>query len=130
VATDADGRLVGQGVHERRDEGEPMEKLAIIAHLKPGAEPEARRLIAAGPPFDLDQAGLLRHTVYLAADDVVFVFEGHEVEWLVDAVATDPFRWETSEALEQWRGLVDGPARIARAAFDWSRSDSQPAVSK
>lgn len=103
-----------------------MEKLAIIAHLKPGAEPEAQRLIAAGAPFDLDQAGLLRHTVFLAADDVVFVFEGHEVEWLVDALATEPFRWETSAALEQWRGLVDEPVRIARVAFDWSRSEAQP----
>jgi hypothetical protein len=106
-----------------------MERIAIIAHLKAGAEPEAQELVAAGPPFDPDQVGLTRHTVYLSAGDVVFVFEGHEVEWLIDGLATDPFRWEASAALEQWRGLVEGPARIARAAFDWSRSEMPRAVS-
>lgn len=106
-----------------------MEKLAIIAHLKPGAESEAERLITGGPPFDLDRSGLVGHTIYLSAGDVVFVFEGHEVEWLVDAVATDPFRWETSASLDRWRGLVEGPARIARPAFDWSSSETALAVS-
>ena len=102
-----------------------MERIAIIARLKPGAEPEAARLLAGGAPFDLDQAGLERHTVYLSANEVIFVFEGHEVEWLVDAVATDPFRWEAAAALDRWRDLVEGPTRIARSAFDWSRGSSR-----
>jgi hypothetical protein len=104
-----------------------MERLAIVAHLKPGAEPKAQELLAAGAPFDLDGSGLERHTVYVAADEVIFVFEGHDVEWLVDAVATEPFRWETAAALDRWRGLVQGPARIARPIFDWSRTAELPA---
>ena len=53
-----------------------MEQLAIVASLKPGMEEEARKLIAQGPPFDIGESGLERHTVYLSAREVVFVFEG------------------------------------------------------
>jgi Rad3-related DNA helicase len=102
-----------------------VETIAIVARLKPGARRDAQELVDAGPPFDLEGPGLVRHTVYLTADEVVFVFEGHEVEWIVDAIATDPFRWETSSALERWRDLIQGPGRIARPAFDWRR-DEQP----
>jgi hypothetical protein len=102
-----------------------VEAVAIIVHLKPGAEAEAQELISDGPPFALEEPGLVRHTVYLSADDVVFVFEGHEVEWIVDAIATDPYRWRIVDAFDRWRLLVQGPARIARPAFDW-RLDEQP----
>jgi hypothetical protein len=96
-----------------------MEQLAIVARLKSGAEPQAAELIAEGPPFDLAESGLTRHAVYLSAGEVVFVFEGHQVEWIVDGMIDDPFRWRVTEALDAWRALVDGQPRIARAAWTW-----------
>jgi hypothetical protein len=105
-----------------------VETIAIIAHLNPGAEAEAQQLIEEGPPFDLDDPGLIRHTVYLSAEEVVFVFEGHEVEWIVDAIASDPFHWQTAAALDRWRRLIQGPARIARPAFDWRRDEQHVAA--
>jgi hypothetical protein len=57
-----------------------MERLAIVAHLKEGSEARAAELIAQGPPFDLAEAGIARHSVYLSASEVVFVFEGEQVE--------------------------------------------------
>jgi hypothetical protein len=31
---------------------------------------------------------MVRHSVYLSADEVVFVFEGQQVEWVVDDQST------------------------------------------
>lgn len=101
-----------------------MEQLAIVARLKDGTEPRAQELIANGAPFDPDAEGLARHSVYISAGEVVFVFEGHEVEWIVDGVVTDPYRWAASEAFDAWRPIIDGQPRIARVAYSWDRESS------
>jgi hypothetical protein len=98
-----------------------MEQLAIVARLKPGAESRAAELIEKGPPFDPSEGGLDRHAVYLSAGEVVFVFEGREVEWIVEELVDDPFRWLAADALEAWRPLVEGEPRIARLAYIWTR---------
>ena len=97
-----------------------MEQLAIVARLRPGTEPQAVELIARGTPFDPHAIGLRRHTIFLSAGEVVFVFEGDEVEWTVDNLIDEPFHWELLTAFEEWRGIVDGQPRIARVAFAWS----------
>jgi hypothetical protein len=99
-----------------------VERLALIARLKDGAEPRAEELIAKGAPFDLEGSGFVRHSVFLSATEVVFVFEAHEVEWLVSALVDDPFRWMVADALDEWRPLVEGTPRIARELFSWQRA--------
>jgi hypothetical protein len=84
-------------------------------------EPRAQELIANGAPFDPAGEGLARHTVYISAGEVVFVFEGHEVEWIVDGVITDPYRWTVSKAFDAWRPIIEGEPRIARVAYRWDR---------
>jgi hypothetical protein len=96
-----------------------VERLALIARLKPGTEERAARLIEGGPPFDPGERGLVRHVVYLSAGEVVFVFEGDEVEWIVEEMVQEAAGGSVAAALEQWRELVDGPPRIGRAAFAW-----------
>jgi hypothetical protein len=96
-----------------------VERLALIARLKPGTRARAEELIATGPPFDPHEAGFVRHSVFLSASEVVFVFEAHEVEWLVGALVDDPFQWIVAEALEAWRPLIEGSPRIAREQFSW-----------
>jgi hypothetical protein len=103
-----------------------MEKLAIVARLKEGAETKAAELLAGGAPFDPEESGFDRHTVYLSAGEVLFVFEGHEVEWLVDAIVTEPFQWDTTAAFERWRDLIEGSPRIARPAYTWEREQILP----
>jgi len=98
-----------------------MEQMAIVARLKSGSEPRAAELIAQGPPFEPGEGGLDGHTVYLAADEVVFVFEGHQVEWVVDGLVDEPFHWPLLAALDDWRPLLDGNPRIARPLFTWKR---------
>lgn len=107
-----------------------MKRLAIVARLKKGRESRASELIAAGPPFDLEQTGLARHSVYLSATEVVFLFEGHEVEWMVDDLLNQPFSPEIVRALDQWRAIVDGPPRIARESFEWERDLAETAASQ
>jgi hypothetical protein len=107
-----------------------VERLALAARLKEGAQPRAAELIAQGPPFDLQASGFVRHSIFLSATEVVFVFEAPEVEWLVSALVDDPFHWMVAEALDQWRPLVEGTPRIAREQFYWERdqpAEDQPA---
>jgi hypothetical protein len=108
---------------------ERLERLALIARLKEGAQPRAGELIAQGPPFDLEARGFVRHSVFLSATDVIFVFEAPEVEWLVSALVDDPFQFMVAEALDEWRPLVEGEPRIAREQFTWPRdrpAEDQP----
>jgi hypothetical protein len=104
-----------------------MERVAIVVRLKEGTGPLAAELIAAGPPFDLEASGIVRHSVYLSAGAVVFVFEGHQVEWVVDDLINDPSQPALQSAFDQWRSIADGSPRIARERFGWAaREDESP----
>jgi hypothetical protein len=100
-----------------------LERLALIARLQSGSEGRAEELIAAGPPFDPRGSGFTRHSVFLSATEVVFVFEAHEVEWMVDDLVEGQFLHPSlADALEEWRPLVEGRPRIAREKFFWERA--------
>lgn len=101
-----------------------MERVAIVARLKEGTGPRAAELIAAGPPFDLVETGIVHQRVYLSAGEVVF--EGHQVEWMVDDLINDPFRPKLQSAFDAWRSIVDGPPRIARERFGWEAREAVP----
>jgi hypothetical protein len=105
-----------------------MEQLAIVARLKEGAEPAAADLIANGPPFDPTESGFERHAVYLSSDEVIFVFEGPEVEWIVDKLVDDPFHWLVNESFDRWRPLLEDQPRMARPAYVWQRETAAAKV--
>jgi hypothetical protein len=96
-----------------------MERVAIVAGLKPGASEQARRLVASGPPFDLKANGVERHSVFVSAAEVIFLFEGHEIEWAVDSLVDDPFQYDLQQAFDAWRAIVDGTPRVAQEQFEW-----------
>ena len=52
--------------------------------------------------------------------EVVFVFEGREIEWIVDELVNAPSHDQLQRAFDDWRQIVDGPPRIAREQFAWS----------
>jgi hypothetical protein len=56
----------------------------------------------------------------------VFVFEGPQVEWIVDDLVDNPFHSKVRAAFERWRSIVDGPPRIAREQFGWGVRDPVP----
>jgi hypothetical protein len=99
-----------------------MNRLLIIARLQEGAHHAAEALIAAGPPFDPEELGLHSHGTYLTAGEVVFVFEGPEVEWIVNDIVDDPV---IGAAFGPWRALLDGVPRLAHERFYWSRESAK-----
>jgi hypothetical protein len=107
-----------------------MERIAIVARLKEGSGPRAAELIAAGPPFDLTETGIVHHSIYLSSGEVVFVFEGHEVEWMVDDLINDPFQPKLESAFDGWRSIVDGSPRIAREQFGWDAQAAAPTAAE
>jgi hypothetical protein len=78
-------------------------------------------LLAKGPPFDAAASGLEAHTVYLSAGEVIFVFEGPEVDVVLDDMVENPFRLPLTAAFNAWRPLIEGNPRIARPAYTWKR---------
>lgn len=105
-----------------------MRQMALVARLHGDAGPQAAELIAAGPPFDPQETGLVRHTIYLSAGEVVFVFEGPEVDVVVDdLLVADPFQRAVTDALDDWRPLIDGEPHIARPAYVWEREEAHAA---
>jgi hypothetical protein len=102
-----------------------MNRLMIVARLHEGAHEEAEELIANGPPFDPEELGFHRHAAYLTANEIVFLFEAPEVEWIVNDLVDDP---RLAAALDPWRKLVEGTPRLAHERFYWSRDEDRLGV--
>jgi hypothetical protein len=98
-----------------------LKRAVVILRLKEGADDEAARVLAEGPPLDLAEAGYERHGVYVTPGEVAFVFEGRDAEWQLDDVASDYFHPKVREAIERWRPLLDGEPRLAREVYAWER---------
>jgi hypothetical protein len=98
-----------------------VQRIAVLAELRPDCEQQAQRLLADGPPFDPGQLGLTSHDVYLAHGAVVFAFEGPDVERLVSELVNDP---AASGSFSAWGPLLAGPPTIARPAYHWPEASS------
>jgi len=94
-------------------------RAAVVLPLLQRSHDVVRRLLADGPPFDLDGLGLARHTVYLTEDEVVFVFEWRG-ESSFEAILAEPGLWDVASA---WSELAAGPPRLADAVYTWARPD-------
>lgn len=94
-----------------------MQRLAVVAKLRPGAGEEAARLIELGPPFDLEKSGMERHTVFLAPDTVVFVFEGGNASAVLNALSGP----DEQSVLGAWEPLLSETPTLAREAYSWAR---------
>ena len=102
-----------------------MNRLIITARLKDGAHEEAEAFLRKGPPFDPEELGLHRHSAYLTAGEIVFVFEAPEVEWIVNDLLDDP---TLSGAFGAWQKLIEAPPRIAHERYHWARGESSLGV--
>jgi hypothetical protein len=110
-----------QGAQIPTRSGDANERLAVIAKLRPDSREQAQAILAEGAPYDLGESGFRRHSVFLATDTVVFVFEGSGIEWLVRDLVGDPAR---SAAFSVWGPLLDGTPALAREEFYWEASPS------
>jgi hypothetical protein len=95
-----------------------MQRLAVIAKLKPESEKRAAELIETGPPFDPDRLGFERHSVYLSGNQVIFVFEGGRLDHLLQGVIRDP---DNLRVFGAWEPIIEGFPAVAREAYSWQR---------
>jgi hypothetical protein len=101
----------------------PLERVVVVAPLRKQAVEKARSLIEQGPPFDLAQAGLERHEVFLTEEAVIFVFEGHCVKEAVQQLARDPGLWR---AAASWSTCLAGRPQLAQAQYSWRSPRTRP----
>lgn len=95
-------------------------RAAVVLPLFQGSSDVAKRLLAEGPPFDLEAMGLERHTVYLTDDEAVFVFEWRG-EASFESILEQPGVWDVAA---EWTALAAGPPRLAGPAYTWSRTEA------
>jgi len=95
---------------------EAPERLAVVARLRPGSGERAREILAGGAPYELGETGFQRHSVFLAEETVVFVFEAPGIEGLVRELVDN----QTSSAtFSVWGPLLEGMPVLAREEFYW-----------
>jgi hypothetical protein len=111
-----------EGLQGRPGGGEVMERVAVVAKLRPGSREQAKQILAEGAPYELAEAGFRRHSVFLAEEAAVFVFEGSGIETLVRDLVDDPAR---AAAFSAWGPLLEETPTLAREEFYWEpgRSD-------
>jgi hypothetical protein len=94
-----------------------MSRAVVVLPLREGASERAAELLRGGPPFDPEEIGLERHQVFLTETEAVFVFEADAQDAAEKLIAEGQF-WSAASA---WKGLVDGPPRLADVAYSWFR---------
>lgn len=97
---------------------EAMWRFILTARLKRGAFTRVREILREGPPFDLAGTSLERHQVFLARDEIVFVFEGLHAEEEVRHLLSDPgVLGRTGRLVRHLQGLP----RTLEEVFSWER---------
>jgi hypothetical protein len=93
-------------------------RAVVVVPLLPGARDAVEALLAEGPPFDPEALGLDRHSVFLTADEAVFLFSWRG-DASIEALLSEPGLWESAAA---WNEHIAGPPRIGDSAYVWSRA--------
>ena len=94
--------------------------IAVVVPIKRGTAAAARRLVEAGPPFELERLGLERHHVLVSEREVVFFFEGESASAAADALSRSP---RVLNAAVRWRSILAGRPRLAEEQFGWKRTN-------
>lgn len=93
-----------------------MTSLAVLVPLKPDAYSNARRLVEQGPPFALEDSGLIAHEVFLTPYEAVFVFDGPDVRAQVEMLLGEADVWAAATA---WRDCIAAKPYVAEPVFSW-----------
>jgi len=112
------GKQGTSGIGER----DVNERVTVVATLLPGSRERAAQILAKGAPYGLRLAGFRRHSVFLAEEAVVFVFEGPDIEGLVRDLVNDP---ASSASFSIWAPLLAGTPVLAREEFHWEAGQSE-----
>jgi hypothetical protein len=91
-------------------------KLAVVIPIDAGSADIVRDYVAEGPPFDLRSAGIVRHEVFLAEQEVIFVFETSGGIRSLERILSDSEFWE---AIKAWEHIIRERPRVAGMLLDW-----------
>jgi hypothetical protein len=90
--------------------------VAIVVPLRKRALADAAALIEQGPPIDLTALGVERHDVLLSDREVIFLFEGAQLDEAMRRLVHDPSVWQAASG---WARVIAGPPRLAEQRFGW-----------
>jgi hypothetical protein len=103
-----------------------MRRFVFTVRLKAGSLGEVREILRQGPPYDIEPTTLERHQVFLAGDELVFLFEGlhadAEVRGLLDGGAA-------FGGAGRLAAHVEGPPTVLEEVFSWERPAELDGVS-
>jgi hypothetical protein len=94
-----------------------MDRVVLVAHLRPDARKDALELLArerSSPP----EAAFDRKVIFLSESEIVFLFEGPDADESIRGIFNDPVR---SSEIGPWLPLFDGPLHWAPEASFWER---------
>jgi hypothetical protein len=94
-----------------------LERLALIARLRPDAYERAEELVSEIPSVG-DGEPLIGGSIFLSQSEVVFMLTGEDVELRARNWFDDPV---LSAAIGSWLPLFDGPLHAAREVASWDR---------
>ena len=102
-----------------------MDRIVLVAHLKPGSSERARELLAEHSSREDLKEAFDRHAIFLSETEAVFLFEGPDADRSVRAIFNDP----SASEIGHWIPLFDGPLHWAPQAYFWERAAArtQPA---
>jgi hypothetical protein len=95
-----------------------MRRFVFTVRLKPGSLGEVRAILRQSPPFDIESTTLERHQVFLAGDELVFLFEGLHADAELRGLLDDGAAFGGAGRLG---AHVEGPPRVLEEVFSWER---------
>lgn len=95
-----------------------MERVVLIASLKPGAREQALDLLERSAASGDQEPVAQRQGVFLSDREAIFFFEGREAGLSVHELINDPVR---STVISPWLPLFAGPLHVAREAYFFER---------
>ena len=97
-----------------------MHRFLVTARIRPGSEEAVRAILREGPPFQLPETTLERHTVFVCGDEIVFLFEGVHADAEVKRLVHE--RNVLGQAGRIGLHLAGRP-RFPEEVFAWSRPE-------
>jgi hypothetical protein len=83
-----------------------MDRVVLVAHLKPGSRERARELLAEHSSREDIEAAFERHAIFLSETEAVFFFEGPDADRSVRAIFNNPSASEIGHWIPTLRRTV------------------------
>jgi hypothetical protein len=100
-----------------------MDRVVLVARLRPDAREDAVKRLAQERTSPRVERAFDRKAIFLSESEIVFLFEGEEVDESLREIFNDPVR---SSEIGPWLPLFDGPLHRVPEAYFWEREGAQP----